>query len=219
MSITIHTVQYAESFLREDLIFRGGSRERELPIVFCLYLIETEGKKILVDAGCKTMPGFDIRNFSSPVEALRREGFSPEEITDLVITHAHHDHIECAKDFPGALVHIQREEAARAQKRQYLPTELTLNLFDSAFHICEGVDVLCIGGHSIGSSIVTVAAEHTTYVIAGDECYKQECLIRQIPTGSSVCPEKSQAFIQTYRAPEYTVLLAHDRNKTKGNQL
>lgn len=218
MSITITPIPYAESVLREDWVFRGGDPRGRLPIVFCLYLVEAEGRRILVDAGCETMPGFDMRNFISPVEALKRKGLSPEDVTDLVITHAHHDHIECAKYFTHAVVHIQREEAARAQKRNYLPPPLQLNLFDSAYHLCPGVEILRIGGHSIGSSVVTVRGEHTTYVIAGDECYWQECLTRKIPTGNSVCPEKSQAFIQTYSAPEYTVLLAHDLSNIGGIQ-
>lgn len=48
------------------------------------------------------------------------------------------------------------------------------------------------------------------YIISGDECYSKECLKNKIPTGSSVCPEKSVEFIEKYSDSKYTVLLCHD---------
>ena len=208
MRIEIQKIQYANSTLREDWVFLGGKREIELPIIFCVYLIKTDFKTILVDAGCETMPGFDMKNFISPIKALEQIGVTPNEITDVIITHAHHDHIECVKYFPSATIHLQREELKRARK--YIPEAFSLNLFDDSFSICEGVEIVKIGGHSVGSCIVTVKQENTTYVIAGDECYYRECLIQKIPTGNSFSPEKSLAFIQKYSAPHYTVLLMHD---------
>ena len=63
MRIEIQKVQYANSTLRGDWVFLGEKREPELPIIFCVYLITTDSKKILVDAGCETMPGFDMKYF------------------------------------------------------------------------------------------------------------------------------------------------------------
>ena len=48
---------------------------------------------ILVDAGCNDMGGLPTANFDSPVSVLENMGIMPQDITDVVITHAHHDHI------------------------------------------------------------------------------------------------------------------------------
>ena len=203
----ITALKYAQSVLSEAMCFFGGDPNKTRPISFTLYLIEEGDQKILVDAGCDTMPGFVMEHFVSPVEILARYGLSPEEITDLVITHAHHDHIEAAHYFSKATLHIQQEECAAG--RSYLPPEITVRCFAQEAQISPSVRAVCIGGHAKGSSIVTVEADKT-YVICGDECYQRECLTKTIPTGSTCCMEKSRAFVETYGRPEFVALLCHD---------
>lgn len=64
-----------------------------------IYLMKTQNRLILADAGYETMPGFDMRDFIGPVKAFEKTGIKPEDITDVIITHAHHDHIECVSKF------------------------------------------------------------------------------------------------------------------------
>ena len=97
--IDIIPIDYGKSVLPESWIFQNGAENKLRPIVFMVYLIKTENRLILADAGCETMPGFVMTDFIGPVKALRNIGVKADEITDLIITHAHHDHIECAKYF------------------------------------------------------------------------------------------------------------------------
>ena len=92
--LSVTALKYAESTLAERYIFPGGASDKRLPISFTIYLIKTDKHMILVDAGCDTMPGFEMKNFCGPVAALKRQGIMPEDITDVIITHSHHDHIE-----------------------------------------------------------------------------------------------------------------------------
>lgn len=205
----IRPVLYGRSTLSEDQIFQGGSKEKARPILFMVYFVRTESRMILVDAGCETMPGFVMEDFIGPVAALREMGIAPEDITDVVITHAHHDHIECVRRFPNALVHIQRDEYAAG--KEYFSPEQRLSIFDETEEIESGLRVVRIGGHSIGSCVVEIDGEEQTVVLAGDECYQRECLLRKIPTGASFAPENSRAFIEKYSGDGYRVLLCHDR--------
>lgn len=201
-------IKYAESVLPEDQIFKGGDKSKVRPIVFNLYLIKTNEQKILVDAGCDTMPGFDMKNFIGPVKALEKINILPEDITDVAITHSHHDHIEAVKHFYKARIHIQRDEFKTGAK--YIPENFTVNLFDDDFLICPGVRIVKIGGHSVGSCIIEIKDSDKIYIISGDECYLRECLENKITTGSTVCPEKSEKFIKEYSGSKYTVLMSHD---------
>ena len=108
--IDIIPIDYGNSVLPESMIFENGAENKFRPIIFRIYLLKTENRFILVDAGCETMPGFDMREFIGPVNALNNIGISPEEITDVIITHAHHDHIECVKYFKNAAIYIQKDE-------------------------------------------------------------------------------------------------------------
>lgn len=206
--IDIIPIDYGKSVLPESWIFENGAENKLRPIVFRVYLIKTENRLILADAGCETMPGFVMTDFIGPVKALRNIGVKADEITDLMITHAHHDHIECAKYFKNAVIYIQKDEYEAG--KGYLPENLNILTFDEEMQICDGIKAVKIGGHSKGSSIVEITDSGKKYIIAGDECYKGDCLTKQIPTGSSYNPEKSRDFVKKYGNGDYTVLLCHD---------
>lgn len=206
--IDIIPIDYGKSVLPESMIFQNGAGNKFRPIIFRVYLIRTENRLILVDAGCETMPDFDMRDFIGPIKALQNIGISPEKITDLIITHAHHDHIECAKYFKSAALYIQKDEYESG--KGYLADNLNIRTFDEEMQICGDIKAVKIGGHSKGSSIVEITDADNKYIIAGDECYMRDCLVKQIPTGASCNPEKSRAFIQKFGVEGYTVLLCHD---------
>lgn len=101
-----------------------GAAPDELPTPNNVTLIETAGRRILIDAGGGP-------NWSATTgrleEALAAEGILPEDITDLVFTHAHPDHIWGALDdfeelprFPAARHLITAAE--RAYWDAYVPT-------------------------------------------------------------------------------------------------
>lgn len=201
-------VKYGKSTLSEKMIFINGDENKFREIVFKLYLIKTNEKLVLVDAGCETMPGFEMKNFIGTVGALEKINITPDKITDVVITHAHHDHIECIKYFQNAVIYIQSDEYENG--REYITDNFEVNVFENEFLICENMKIVKVGGHSKGSCVVEIANDDKIYIIAGDECYLRECLIKKIPTGSSVNRKASREFIEKYSDNKYTVLLCHD---------
>lgn len=96
--LSVYCIKYAESVLSENMIFDGGCAEKYIPISFAIYLIKIGDRNIIVDAGCDTMPGFDMKNFCSPAFVLRQVGLCTNDITDVIITHSHHDHNEIIKE-------------------------------------------------------------------------------------------------------------------------
>ena len=201
-------LRYGRTTLPESMVFQNGDKEkiREIDLIF--YLVTVDERKILVDSGCDTMPGFDLRDFCGPFAALRTHGLSPNDITDVIITHAHHDHIECVEAYKNAVVYIQRDEYEKGKK--YFGKEQKTVLFDDELEIYKGILCKKIGGHSIGSSIVIIDKDEREYVIVGDECYSKECLSKKIPTGSSKNLKNSIAFINTYSDSRYICLLCHE---------
>ena len=204
----ILTLEYAKSVLPESMIFINGDAKKFREIVFKVFLIKSEGRLILIDAGCETMPNFVMRDFIGTVQALRNINIMPDEITDVVITHSHHDHIECVNYFKNAVIHIEANEYEAGKK--YIPDGFTVNVFENELEVCVGVKAVKIGGHSAGSCVVEIENDGVIYVISGDECYSRECLTKKIPTGSSVNPQASREFIEKYSDEKYTVLLCHD---------
>ena len=201
-------LKYGETYIDEGMAYRGGDRTKKLPISLIIYLIETDSRKILVDAGCDTMPGFELINFCSPTEVLGRLGIGADEITDLILTHAHHDHAEATHHYKNATVHIESGEIGAA--RGFIPEEMALEVFSERKTVDGCVEIIKIGGHSKGSCIVEFDYKGKKYVICGDECYVRRCLDEKIPTGASLSREKSLAFVEKYGNEQYVTLLCHD---------
>ena len=56
--------------------------------------------------------------------------------------------------------------------------------FEKECCFAPGVKIVEWGGHSQGSSIVEIEGKNVTHMIAGDECYVNDCVKNRIPTGS-----------------------------------
>lgn len=201
-------LKYGESTLPCNQLYRGGDPCLCEPISFTVYLLTVGARKILIDAGCEDMPGFQMEQFCSPVEILARCGIFPEEITDLIITHAHHDHIAAAKRFPNAtaIIHID----AYARGARYLPPRMPIRTFRRSAMVARGVQVRLVGGHASGSSVVLIDQGEKTYLICGDECYVSRNFRDGIPTGASAAPAKSEAFLRAYNNSRTVPLFCHD---------
>lgn len=207
--LSFDCVKYADSFLPENMVFPNGNPEIKHPIIFAVYLIKTDNTIILFDAGCNTMPGFDMKNFIKPSKAIENFGVSADDVTDIIISHSHHDHIEAVKDFKNARIHIQFDEYNSG--KDYIPSSAELNIFKSTATVDNAVEILKIGGHSKGSCIAKFKFNGKTYVICGDECYSRDNLKHKILPGCGVCPQKSRKFIEEYSSDRYVTLLCHDK--------
>ena len=162
----------------------------------------------MVDAGCETLPGFEMENFKTPMAVLWEKGIDIADITDVIITHAHHDHIECVKYFKNATVHIQEDEYKTG--KAYLSENPSIRTFSDGAAIDDCVKIVKMGGHSQGSSIVECKMDDKIYVLCADECYSFYNIRNRIPTATSYCPENSRAFIEKYSRDPYECLLGHD---------
>jgi glyoxylase-like metal-dependent hydrolase (beta-lactamase superfamily II) len=91
----------------------GAPQDEKIDTVYALWLIRGGGHNILFDSGFHRARWFKewvIKDYLSPGEAVRLAGVKPEEVTDVVISHAHWDHMGGIDLFPKATVWIQAEE-------------------------------------------------------------------------------------------------------------
>ena len=205
---------YGVTEITGKMAFPDGDENIKLPIGLLFFLIEDKDKKILVDTGCDTMPGFKLYEFESPVKVLESYGVDRGDITDVIVTHSHHDHIDALRHYPQAVVHIHRDAFETAGR--YLTGSDKVSVFDNSLILADGIEIRYIGGHSKGSSIVLISGIEKTFVLCGDECYTKENLTECIPTGSSACPPKSKLFVEEYRKGKYETVLFHDIDIVKG---
>lgn len=201
-------ITYGRTTLPESAILQGGEKDRKIPIVLSVFLIKAGERNILVDAGCEDLPGFELMDFQPATSALKEQGIATDDITDVIITHAHHDHAQCVRDYPNARVWVQEQEYAR--KPHYFVSNPNITTFRETAMVAEGIRAVRIGGHTTGSSVVECEKDGNVYVLCGDECYCRYNLENRIPTASSKCPDNSKAFIEKYTQAPYICLLCHE---------
>ncbi len=203
----IRRIKHGETYIPESWIFAGGEKEKRIPIILSVFLVETDNKRILIDAGCETMPGFELRNFKLPIDVLIENGIDPNTITDVLLTHSHHDHIECVKYYKNATVYINLDELQEGIR--YIPCSMKTVTFEDDITVDDGVRMVKIGGHSKGSSVVELNVNGKTTVICGDECYSSYNIENRVPTATSFSKENSKKFIEKYCDGNYNLLLCH----------
>lgn len=112
----IYAIEYAASLGRsavKDIAVGSASRDSTAFSFYVWYLKGDNGRKILVDTGFlrdSSGKGMPLREYSRPDLALRKLGVGPDEITDVIITHPHYDHIGGLGLFARAAVWMQRND-------------------------------------------------------------------------------------------------------------
>src|SRR5262249_1143700 len=92
----------------------GAERDRKIYIPGMVWLLKgSDGRQVLVDSGFyrqRFLDQWKPRDFRTPAAAVEAAGVKADAITDIIISHAHWDHVDGADLFPKATVWIQREE-------------------------------------------------------------------------------------------------------------
>jgi glyoxylase-like metal-dependent hydrolase (beta-lactamase superfamily II) len=223
-------------FRVSDLV-EGADRSRMLDIPVMVWLLKgSDGRRVLVDSGFyrqKFLDQWHPRDFRSPADAVTAAGVKPDEITDLVITHAHWDHVDGADLFPKATVWIQREEYRYYTGDAWQTRNghggidaddmlalLKINI-DGRLRFVEGDDqeplpgIRCyIGGkHTRESQYVTARAAGGTVVLASDNVYLYENLEKHAPIAQTldrVSNLKAQDRIRTLASGPDWIVPGHD---------
>jgi glyoxylase-like metal-dependent hydrolase (beta-lactamase superfamily II) len=171
----------------------GAPKDEKIDTVYALWLIRGGGHNILFDSGFHRERWFKlwvIKDYLRPDEAVRLAGVKPEEVTDVVISHAHWDHMGGIDLFPRATVWIQKEEfryytedawqtggqhggidPEDVQELVKLNTEGRLKLVDGDnVEIFPGIRAYTGGRHTYASQYVRVEG-NPPFVLASDNVY------------------------------------------------
>jgi glyoxylase-like metal-dependent hydrolase (beta-lactamase superfamily II) len=110
---SIQAIRYATSpgVPISDLVV-GGPKDK-IDIAMVVWLIRGGGHTILFDSGFHRQTftkEFPMQDYLRPDEAVKTAGVQPADVTDIVISHAHWDHMGGLDLFPKAQVWIQKEE-------------------------------------------------------------------------------------------------------------
>ena len=113
---TIQAIRYASAVnVPTSMLVMGAPKGETVDIAMVVWLIRGGGRNILFDSGFHRpawFKAFPTVDYLRPDEAVALAGVKPDEVTDVVISHAHWDHMGGIDLFPKAVVWIQKQEFA-----------------------------------------------------------------------------------------------------------
>ena len=189
----------AESYLNYHLY---GEPDADLDIDYFFWVIRDGAGVILVDTGFAPEVGQRRRRegYSTPAEALPGLGIAADDVTAVVITHAHWDHTGNVRQFPRAQLIMTEAEygfwtSPLAGRRHFAahsePDEIALlararaedrvTLFTGGYPLAPGIELTEVGGHTPGQLIATVTTPAGTTVLASDALHFYEEVERDRP--------------------------------------
>jgi glyoxylase-like metal-dependent hydrolase (beta-lactamase superfamily II) len=108
---SIQAIRYATSpNVPVDELVVDGPKDVKVDIALVVWLIRGEGHTILFDSGFHRqtfVKDFPMKDYLRPDEAVKTAGVAPDAVTDIVISHAHWDHMGGLDLFPKAQVWIR----------------------------------------------------------------------------------------------------------------
>ena len=204
---SIEAIRYADSpgDPVADLVI-GAPKDEKIDTVYALWLIRGGGRNILFDSGFHRPRWFKewtIKDYLRPDEAVRLVGVNPEEVTDVVISHAHWDHMGGIDLFPKANVWIQKDEFRYytgeawqpggdhggidpddVQELVRLNTEGRLRLVDGDnVEILPGIRAYTGARHTFASQYLRVDG-NPPFVLASDSVYLYRNLAEHKPSAT-----------------------------------
>lgn len=207
-------------------------------------VVEDEGRVVLIDNGfgdkqnAKFFEHFYLFGGDGLLEGLTEQGYSPDAITDVVITHMHYDHcgggIRLNKGegkyeavFPNAKIHISRShwewavypnsrEADSFLKENILPMkELGLvNFVDGPGMLTSKMELRIFNGHTRGQIIPIIHHPKGTLVFAADlfpsTAHIPLPYIMSYDVEPMVTLREKEDFLQESVEGEYVYFFQHD---------
>ena len=201
----IYVMEYARSHQQPwvDLI-AGMAHAGSVDLPFSFILALQGQRRVLIDTGFmqdEASSGFarkfGIPHWISPVRMVAEMGIAADEITDIIVTHAHFDHMGSIAEFPKAQIHIQKSELMTWYEAIALPkrfSHLTAIIDPENLRACldasiehrvtlidgdkdnvlPGLHVRIASGHTIGQQFVILETGQGRRVISGD-CLYNKC--------------------------------------------
>ncbi|MFI8632362.1 N-acyl homoserine lactonase family protein [Microbacterium sp. NPDC077663] len=178
-----------------------GEPDVEQTLDFYFWLVRTPTHTMLVDTGFSergTAHRAGVEWLIDAREAVIAVGVDPDEITHIIVTHLHYDHVGNLHQFPSARLLIQRREiefwnswyaaypplasTVEPEELAYIRERIaagTVDVLDGSVELAPGISVIEVGGHTPGQQVVVVEGSRPI-VLASDALHFYEEMDRDL---------------------------------------
>lgn len=143
------------------------------------YLYRGGGRVVLIDCGFTdeaAAQSFGVK-LEAPRALVAKAGIRASQVTDVVLTHGHFDHLGTLPDWPKARIWIHRdaldalpEQPFSDAANRFITGNRRVRPFTGDLSPFDGFEIRSIGRHSPGSCIVSISLPgRRRAILVGDE--------------------------------------------------
>jgi glyoxylase-like metal-dependent hydrolase (beta-lactamase superfamily II) len=198
----VYVIEFARSKDQPvDGLINGAHDDGVVDLPFSFVMARQGDRIVLVDTGFmregigeEMSVRFGIPHWISPLRMLAELGVAPEAVTDIVVSHAHFDHMGSIGKFPKAHIWIQKREILSWIEAMALPPQFGFltaiinpddlrNAFDASVehrltlldgdrdNVRPGIHARFGEGHTLGQQFVILETARGRLVVSGDCVY------------------------------------------------
>ncbi|MDD5900856.1 MAG: MBL fold metallo-hydrolase [Lachnospiraceae bacterium] len=196
--------------------FKYGGPE----FAFLYYLAKVGDKWVLIDTGFSSSNL--ARNMGITMLPIRNEIQAivmPEQISDILITHSHWDHIDDIDKYTKARIYLSQKTFDKAVSENCESTRKCLHNAKANNRVCiiaSGMKLLDtftyeeVCGHAEDSGVFFFEHGDSKYCITGDECFSIDYFVKNIAIDNAYDVGKNVRFTNRYNEAGVIPLPSHD---------
>ncbi len=192
----VYAIRYAtREGRRRDNFIGGDPHDGPMPMDYFVWLVIGSKRRFIVDCGFTAEIAARRKRtyLRDPVEALQLLDVRADDVTDVVLSHLHYDHVGNFDRFPRARFHLQERELAYAtgkyMRHPFLSHSFEVDdvvgvvrlnyrgrivFYDGDAKLAPGVSLHLATGHSAGLQFVSVETQRGRLVLASDVTHYYE---------------------------------------------
>lgn len=229
-------LQFAEIECDESILFRRGDKSKKRLIGCYAWLLVNHKEIILIDTGIdnldivnKTKRGAGVWIRGEQGKPLKHHlenlGINAKDITKVILTHTHYDHISGISLAQNAQIYLTNDEFESLVDENNSFAELVksskdfvlkqkgkgaLVLYDDTYEVNKNIYAIQVGGHTKGSSIVVVNTLQAKYIFTGDAVFLIENIEKNCAIGFTEDSVQSEKVLKICKELDGIYLTGHD---------
>lgn len=232
MPYSIKLLEFAHILCKNSVLLKGGDEKQTTTIGCFAFLLQNNDEYILIDTGIENIEVVNTTKSSKDnwsrcetefdlIENLNIVGVKPEQITKVLITHCHYDHLSGICHLANADIFINKTELdfllSEGNPHKNVLTEQidfiknrNVITMDDNYKVNNDILAIKVGGHTPGSTMYKINTKNGKAIFTGDNVFLLDNIQKGVQIGFSLNEREARRAVDICKKFKGTVITSHD---------